>query len=155
MTTILLTIVLVVATVAIAILMGILIYLKRRRRPQNEENGGIASKGGEKVIDCVNPIPSPVPVLALYSQQTPENEMQVINNLLVGGLGKFNIEVETPGTAPPRQLSRDWIERKVKTAQAVLLVCNQQFYEECQGEGDGFHVGSVAKVRRMYFEPSN
>ena len=157
MTTIFLTIVLVVATVAIATLMGILIYLKRRSRPQSEEKGGTASKRREKVIDCVNPIdiyPSPVLVLALYSQQTPEKEVKTINDLLVGGLKKFDIEVETPGTAQPRQLSRDWIEKKVKTAHAVLLVCNQQFYEESQGEGDGLHVGSVAKVR-MYLEPSN
>ena len=144
------------ATVAIATLMGILIYLKRRKRTSQTEKK--ESTASQEIIHCINPLDiytSPVSVLALYSQQTPENEMQTINRLLVGGLKQFHIEVETPGTALPRQLSREWIEQRVKTSQAVLLVCNQQFHEECQGEGEGFHIGSVTKVRWMYCEPSN
>ena len=121
-----------------ATLVAIIVYLRNRRRDHND------------VEDVPPPPPPPEPwvsALVLYSQQTPEKEVEAINNRLVGGLRQYHIDVATPGRARPRELGRDWIEQGVRRAEAVLLVCNRQLDREWQGEGKGFHVGSVAKVR--------
>ena len=73
---------------------------------------------------------TPSSVLILYSLDTPEEELGMVNSLLVGGLAQYNIQAEAPGLASPREVSRDWLEGRVKEVDAVLLFCNQQLYEE-------------------------
>lgn len=112
----------------------------------------------------------PCPVVVLYSLRTPEQQRTTINNLLVGGLAEQGVSVETPGTARPRAISRDWLEVKLRQVKAVLLVCNQQFYEEWTGtcpEGDcKLQVGrevklltnclkDLDKVAYVYFEKTD
>ena len=46
---------------------------------------------------------------------------------------------ESPGTIRPRFMTRDWLELSISQAEAVLLVCNKQFYEEWTDRGSDEH----------------
>ena len=93
----------------------------------------------------------------------------MVHHLLVGGLALYNIQAHAPGLASPRDMSRDWVEGRVKEVDAVLLFCNQQFYEEWssshQREGED-HVGywvrqlkdnvkDLSKFAYVYMEESD
>ena len=89
-------------------------------------------------------------VLVLYSTQTPAEEARRINELLVCGLGKYNVAVESPDTVGPQQLQKEWIEEGLRERAAVLLVCNRQFQEEWRSNGEGeLQVASVVKVSKL------
>ena len=113
-------------------------------------------KSNSKIdIHPFNPISEPVSsksqsssILVLYSTKTPAEETKRINELLVGGLGQYNVSVVTPDTVTPRELTQEWIEEGLRERQAVLLVCNRQLWEEWQGEnceGD-MKVAGIVKV---------
>ena len=88
-------------------------------------------------------------ILVLYSTQTPKDDVRKINELLVCGLGQYNLLVETPDTVEPQEVRQEWIEEGLRESQAVLLVCNRQFQEEwraersCEGE---LQVARIVKV---------
>ena len=126
----------------------------------------------ELVLDTPPPSPSPflAQVLVLYSLSTPDQQQMTINTSLVGGLKEtYGITAESPGTTKPRQISREWLELSIRQAKAVLLVCNEQFYEEWTGRDthkdcklrvgwevkllkDGVRDADLAKFAYIHFE---
>lgn len=78
--------------------------------------------------------PSAGVVLVLYSLRTSNQEQEKIHNSL-SGLAMYGLSVKTPGTIGPRDISREWLEGEMKQAKAVLLVCNDKFYEEWTDNG--------------------
>ena len=84
----------------------------------------------------------------LYSLETPDEQQYQINCLLLAGLANYNISTETPGSINNRRITRDWLERGVSKADAVLLICNDQFYNEwlSEGSGGGVKMGHEVKM---------
>lgn len=107
------------------------------------------------VYDDSGYIESPLPgsagvVLVLYSLRTSYEEQEKIHHSL-SGLARYELCVRTPGTIGPRDISREWLEVEMKQARAVLLVCNDQLYEEwtdkCTAESDcKLQIGREVKV---------
>ena len=98
-------------------------------------------------------------VWVLYSLETPEDQQRVINELLFAGLQQLGLNVETPGTIPSRDIHREWIERGVYEASAVLFVCNDQFYAEWLSDPTssvgGVRIGRDARMIKNRASPSN
>lgn len=95
-------------------------------------------------------------VLVLYSLRTSHQEQEKIHNSL-SGLARYGLSVKTPGTIGPRDISREWLEVEMKQAKAVLLVCNDQFYEEwtdkCTAESDcRLQIGKEVRVLKNGLE---
>ena len=112
-----------------------------------ESGRQLGSKGEDGTSDQLRE--DQQPVLVLYSQQTPEEDVECIHDSLVGELRHYNIRAWTPGTAPPRLLDRQWVEQGLRAEQAVLLICNREFDWEWQlpSEGGEFHIASAVRVR--------
>ena len=95
-------------------------------------------------------------VWVLYSLETPEDQQTNINQILLAGLAKCGISAQTPGSIANRRLNREWLERGVTEATAVLLVCNDQFYTEWLSEGGGgggVKMGHEAKMLKNGVSP--
>ena len=116
---------------------------------QLAESGREQGSKGEDGVCARDQQGDQLPVLVLYSQQTPKEDVDWIHDILVGGLNSYNIRAWTPDTAPPRQLDRQWVEQGLRAGQAVLLICNREFDSEWQlpSEEGEFQIASAVKVR--------
>ena len=78
------------------------------------------------------PPPPPCPVLVVFSPRTRELETQVILQCLVGDLSAspYGIKASTYGMNNLRQNQSEWIVDWHTKANAVLCVCNQEFFED-------------------------
>lgn len=134
---------LVVLLALLVTLLVLLLYCKKHDhinptpdpRPEEANYYPIPNSGYVQI-----PLPDSAPVvLVLYSLRTSYQQQEKIHSLL-SGLAGYGLMVETPGTIGPRDISREWLEVGMKQAKAVLLVCNDQFYEEwtdkCASESD-------------------
>ena len=93
----------------------------------------------------INPTPS---VWVLYSLHTPKEQELLIHDILLGGLAR-EMTVQTPGTICDREMIREWLETGILEANAVLLVCNDEFYEEWRSEGDGYGGVQMGREAKM------
>ena len=88
------------------------------------------------------PQTSPQPllsVLVLCSLSSPKDDLELVS-VLVTELTARHIQPTAPTHTPVRELRREWLERWVWEADAVLLFCNRQLFEEWSGEraGEGY-----------------
>ena len=86
---------------------------------------------------CSQSPPQPsrsVLVLCSLSSSTPDLELV---SVLVAELTTRHIRPQAPTHTPVRELSRQWLQHWVWEADAVLLFCNRQFFEEWSSKRDG------------------
>ena len=85
-----------------------------------------------------------LPVLLIYSPESPEKETQVLMELLVKGLKCYDIDVTSHdwflrGSLP------EWVAWHFQRATAVLVVCNQHLLLEWE-QGGGFVVAALKQL---------
>ena len=65
-----------------------------------------------------------------YNYLKPYEESQVIRQCLIQYLADCNTETSAYGMYEMRQSPTDWIVEQQKKANAVLCVCNREFFED-------------------------
>ena len=78
--------------------------------------------------------PSHSSVLVIYSPRCPDEEKEVILQLLMSDLQNYEGIYTTSHDWNLKGNTPMWIEREVKSSTAVLCVCNKQFWEEWKQE---------------------
>ena len=73
---------------------------------------------------------TPPSVLVVFSPRTNHEESQVIRQCLIDDLADCNIEASAYGMYEMRQSPTEWIVEQQKKANAVLCVCNREFFED-------------------------
>ena len=86
-------------------------------------------------IPLIKPSSTPCPVLVVFSHRTTEREAQTILRYLVSDLtaSPYCIESSTYGIGHLRQSLSEWMVERHREANAVLCVCNREFFEDWTG----------------------
>ena len=136
----------IITPIAIAVI-GIAVLAYTRTRRKNKKN-----KYPEAIYPITNshapltstltytphvcqPILAGLPVLLVYSPESPEKEKQVLMEILVKGLKPYDIDVTSHDVWSPRGSLSEWVAQQFQRATAVLVVCNQHLFQEWQGSG--------------------
>ena len=104
--------------------------------------------------EMIHPSPWPSPstlvpsVLVVFSPRTNHDETHVILHFLVNKLADFNVEAFAYEMCQLRQPPTEWVVEQRRRADAVLCVCNREFWEDWNHETTTSYFDHTPKVVR-------
>ena len=104
--------------------------------------------------EVIHPSPWPSPstlvpsVLVVFSPRTNHDETHVILHFLVNKLADFNVEAFAYEMCQLRQPPTEWVVEQRRRADAVLCVCNREFWEDWNHETTTSYFDHTPKVVR-------
>ncbi len=94
------------------------------------------------------PHPKENSALIIYSPSISEEERRLILHYLVGGLGQYGVASRCHDTACVKSPCQ-WMEEEIKTATAVLCVCNRDFQREWSESPDHGKIPVVGLLKHL------
>ena len=93
-------------------------------------------------------------VLVVFSPRTNHKEKQVILQCLIANLADCNIVASAYGTSQLRESPTEWVVEQWRRANAVLCVCNREFFQDWSDDAMPYfdHTPKVVRTLKQLFE---